>query len=212
MDHGKILKFVRNKTFYFFFHKQSHFISNSNCKKIKHPERKMFKKKNNKLLPLRSSVCNWTREGNDSFKARHPSGPIPLSQKNKIISYSFFCINNFKWIMVKFWNSWEIKHFIFFFHKQSHFISNSNCKKIKHPERKMFKKKNNKLLLRRFSVCNWTREGNDSFRARHPSGPIPLSQKNKIISYSFFCINNFKWIMVKFWNSWEIKHFIFFFS
>ena len=45
MDHGKILKFVRNKTFYFFFHKQNHFISNSNCKKIKHPERKMLKKK-----------------------------------------------------------------------------------------------------------------------------------------------------------------------
>ena len=115
MDHDKILKFVRNKTFYFFFHKQSHFISNSNCKKIKHPERKMFKKKNNKLLQLRSSVCNWIREGNDSFRARHPCEPISFPQKNKIISYSFFCINNFKWIMVKFWNSWEIKHFIFFF-------------------------------------------------------------------------------------------------
>ncbi len=115
MDHGKILKFVRNKTFYFFFHKQSHFISNSNCKKIKHPERKMFKKKNNKLLQLRFSVCNWTREGNDSFKARHPSGPILLPQKNKIFSYSFFCINNFNWIMLTFWNSWKKKHIIFFF-------------------------------------------------------------------------------------------------
>ena len=78
-------------------------------------KKKNVLKKNNKLSPLRSSVCNWTREGNDLFRAWHPFGPIPLSQKNKIISYLFFCINNFKWIMVKFWNSWEIKHFIFVF-------------------------------------------------------------------------------------------------
>ena len=96
MDHGKILKFVTNKTFYFFFHQQIHLISNSNCKKNKTSREKNVLKKINKLLRLRFSVCNWTREGNESFRARHPSGPMSFTQKNKIISCSFFCINHFQ--------------------------------------------------------------------------------------------------------------------
>ena len=43
MDHGKILKLVRNKTFYFiFFINKTILFLIEIAKKIKHPERKMF--------------------------------------------------------------------------------------------------------------------------------------------------------------------------
>ena len=130
----------------------------------------------NKLLLPRFNVCSCVNDGKDSVSARHPSGPIVLSQRTKYFQF-IFLNKYFQIIMVKVWYSWETKKLCFQI-KKKHFIFEIQILNQSHTQKTKYLKKN-KLLPPRFNDCNCVNDGKDLTSAQHPSNPILLSQRTK---------------------------------